>query len=430
VVLVVVCVVAAFPASSVEAQPASAAARIRKLIQTTGGEGCGNLDPTAAAALEIGRHVMDRAATKLAMSTFADVSLSEGPGSIPTNGASLEVSKAGDTIGKAQLAWHGTNDALSLTLKGPLNSSGQGNAVVSPNLQAGAGWNVGYTHTFWGRQSEEGKKLRTALTSANCNTAALIRDDADAIAFALGHAVLTNPEDLSETLHPGSGGRSPNDTLQQIADRFVAASLLTVSQALTATFNYGEARQDYTYITPTNLTQQTEHDKSFERSVAVAYGRTHTFEKDGTQYQWPQFSVGVGGRWTTGQKAGTVRNICTPFADGATQCQNIATSAPTPTETRELRLDVRQWSYPDKLAVNPNYVRDFENQTDKAEFLVSFLQLTKKDLGPGVPNYILDNTALSVGARFGHVWDRKPGKPDEGNYFIIFFAASLGAWNY
>ena len=413
---------------------------LRTLLAASGGD-CQNAARQLQTIVEPARLALDRAGRKLAHSQFADPAITSAPGTVANNGVALEVTKEGKTTGRAQLAHRAQDITLSLTLEGPISEQNQGDAVSDAGLADGATARAGAALTLWSKDVELESGGAAGLTSffeplmQRCGELrSLFRSDEERLTLAIAVASLLPETARQQYRSVLAGGVLTAPTLEAMAERTVKAGVMRVTQSWTVNGSFGKSREKFKFVTEANPTSQSRVTTGNTFSAGVAYARSHVLETNDGQYVWPQVSFAVGFRATDAHDSAPSRQVCTPFGELATQCQTVATNEPSQKKNSEWIADLRHWTYADRVATNLTYVREKNDLTNiwtnLFEMRVSYVQTKKSELGQGLPDYLLDTSALTVGARSGWRWGGNEDDDTNGAYFVIYFATSLGAFSF
>lgn len=210
---------------------------------------------------------------------------------------------------------------------------------------------------------------------------------------------------------------SPSST-RQLANPD-AANLLKVAEvshslALALSAEFG--RQAFSFLRE-DLTQALEETHTdYFLNAGVGYSRISRSTKNPLFYASLSYSEGE--RYTAARS----RQICTPVpGTSSTECRTSANGPPTKDDARAITLDLRSWSYGQRLAFNPRFVHERATEGPvgvrhvqrTAELAISYLVLAA-DSG------VLDKEAFTAGVRIGYQRGRQ-----NGAFLAVFFGTVL-----
>jgi hypothetical protein len=383
----------------------------------------GQLVPVSRADVELLNPEIERALQRQQVFPLvADPAISE-VAAAALNQVALEVSKEGEAIGKARLAWPIGRSAIDLVLKGPITPDG-GEPLTGAGLSNGASIRVGFLHTVWAqkRAVSEIEALARAqnlsLTEAASAFVSAVQRNGEVIRNS---GALTGQR-VSPSVARLAGVLPANVSTRRAMRALVEQDLLWVESAIIAAAAYETNSQSFSYLDPIALSNTSVRRRGEAVSFSVGYGRTGMFE--GVTAKQPLGYIGMSFTGGEGFFGSPEQQICRPLDvnPAVTQCETVALAGPIDSSIRVLKIEGRQWLRDQSVGLNPQLIRDFTADESFVELNVSALVFKKGE--DGTATYELDTSALTAGARIG--WGFKG--PREGAYFALFFSTVLGMW--
>jgi hypothetical protein len=345
-----------------------------------------------------------------------------GRNSAPAQGASLEVGKDGEAVGKARLSWKldDYNSAVEVILKGPINQS-SGVPLTDRGLASGASVTLGYNLTLWGSGSSVAQSAIDSTRSLTTGPASLSPLES-LIATGLALQAASAPGNVYADSTLQALNRSATQKAfesrnpRAIAYALREAGTAKVNRTLALRGSYSKGSTTFKFAELADpLVETTDTKSDSSKALSVAYMQ---FLKDATN-EAPLMLISGGFARTNAWKAARSRQICTPLGVGsATECRALIIGAPTNPTVDSYEIDIRSWAYAQKLGVNPHFSYDKETKKWTSEIALSYLVLKDDVTKEGLPQ--LDTKALTVGLRVG-------SRPEEdgGIYAAFFFGTVL-----
>ncbi|MEO8484230.1 MAG: hypothetical protein ABI634_18610 [Acidobacteriota bacterium] len=327
--------------------------------------------------------------------------------SAPKNQIAVEIGKDGAATGKARFVFapSGSDSSFDVVLKGPISSAGEGRPLTERGLGNGATVRFGYNlNLFSLTVSPEGR----AAGFSDIHTLA-----------AAVNEVSTASIDRQEKLGPLARNMAASGDLRRRA----IERAVHVEHSLFLALSIEAGHQTYAFLNNDLTPGDPEAHTDTQRNAGIGYSRM-----DGDSGN-PLFFFSANYSEGDLHTAGSSSQICSPFgAASSLKCQTAVLGKPAAAKTRSVEVDLRSWSYAQRIGFNPRYVIDRvrdkttgDTQTTRTtEIAISYLMFKKDKDGN-------DTNALNVGAFTGGIRIGYQQSQQSGPFVAIFFGTVLGS---
>jgi hypothetical protein len=346
-----------------------------------------------------------------------------GRNAAPVQAVALEVGKDGETVGKAKLSWRldDYGSAFDIILRGPINQS-SGIPLTDRGLASGASATVGYNLTLWGSTlpADVDRLLQSRIDGARLSPMEAVV--ATGLAIEARHAEGDYEDPILQKLNmPASREAFSTRTARVIAAALRKEDIGRLTRTLSLRGSYGVGSATFKFAELAEpISEKSEAKRDRSTAVSVAYVQVLQPSSQAAlngAVEAPLMLISGGYADSDRWKPGRTRQICTPLdVASATECRALVIGAPTKSTEKSVEIDIRSWSYAQKLGINPHFSYDRTSKKWTSEVALSYLVLNKPV--DGLPQ--LDSKALTVGVRIGS----RP-TDDGGTYAAVFFGTVL-----